>query len=269
MPNMDTNTSPMRVLIWGKTYPELSRRHLETVCTGGVDANGRPVRLYPVPLRYLSGAQQYELYSVIEVRARQSDSDNRPESHKIDADSLRLIDKITPDKHLWAARREYIFRDPSWHFESVDQLKAAHDERGASMGVVQPGEILRVFAKDKPASARAEHDQKLDDLTAQQDLFPREYKNLEFIPFEIRLQWRCRGACGCAKRPHNAMVLDWGLCELGRREGREKAVAKLEQIANLATHDFRLFMGNFFLHQSTFGIIGMWYPKRGEQEELF
>lgn len=36
-----------RVLIWTKTYPELSTRYIETVCTAGVLEDGSPVR--PVP----------------------------------------------------------------------------------------------------------------------------------------------------------------------------------------------------------------------------
>src|SRR6266567_8148955 len=31
-----------KILIWGKTYPELSIKHLETVCTGGVTEDGAP-----------------------------------------------------------------------------------------------------------------------------------------------------------------------------------------------------------------------------------
>ena len=34
-----------KILIWGKTYPELSTKDLETVCTGGVTEDGRPIRL--------------------------------------------------------------------------------------------------------------------------------------------------------------------------------------------------------------------------------
>src|SRR5262249_4696351 len=41
-----------RILIWGKTRPELSRTYRETVCTGGILAdNRRLIRLYPIPLR--------------------------------------------------------------------------------------------------------------------------------------------------------------------------------------------------------------------------
>jgi hypothetical protein len=49
---------PTKVLIFGKTYPELSTKYVETVCTGGLLESGQPIRLYPVPLRYLEGENQ-------------------------------------------------------------------------------------------------------------------------------------------------------------------------------------------------------------------
>src|SRR5690349_10297784 len=52
-----------RILIWGKTRPELSRNYRETVCTGGVfEDSGRLVRLYPIPLRYLDDEKYFKKY---------------------------------------------------------------------------------------------------------------------------------------------------------------------------------------------------------------
>ncbi|MEJ7710333.1 MAG: hypothetical protein WKF84_10830 [Pyrinomonadaceae bacterium] len=68
-----------RVLIWGKTYPELSSKYFETVCTGVVLEDGSPVRLYPVPYRYLS--DQFHKYQWITARIAKNDSDCRPESY--------------------------------------------------------------------------------------------------------------------------------------------------------------------------------------------
>jgi hypothetical protein len=47
-----------RVLITAKTYPTLSRKYGETVCTAGVREDGTWVRIYPVPFRRLSEEQQ-------------------------------------------------------------------------------------------------------------------------------------------------------------------------------------------------------------------
>ena len=48
-----------RVLITAKTYPTLSRKYGETVCTAGLREDGSWVRIYPVPFRRLNDSEQY------------------------------------------------------------------------------------------------------------------------------------------------------------------------------------------------------------------
>jgi hypothetical protein len=51
------------ILIVVKTYPEISNKDTETVCTAGVIADiKRLVRLYPIRFRYLEGGQQFSKY---------------------------------------------------------------------------------------------------------------------------------------------------------------------------------------------------------------
>jgi hypothetical protein len=258
-----------RVLIWGKTYPELSSKYAETVCTGGLLADGMPIRLYPVPLRYLNSPQHYSLYDWIDVPLAKSRSDPRPESHKVVSDSIERISHLGTDRGTWRSRQELVFRNPSWHFASVGLLKKAQEESRRSMGLVTPRSIEDVTLVQKAEKDREEYESKMKQIQQQRDAFRPEYRELEYLPFELKLWWRCLGACNdCARRPHEMKVLDWGLLELGRREGWEKARGKLEAISNLSTHDFRLFMGNFRLHPHVFGIIGLWYPKRKVQLEL-
>jgi hypothetical protein len=259
----------LRVLIWGKTYPELSKRYTETVCTGGVREDGTPIRLYPVPLRYLDGGQQYQLYDWIDVPAQRSQSDPRPESFRVASDHITRVAHLSTDRGSWRTRHDLIFRNPSWHFGSVAELKRAEEEARRSMGLVAPRSIEDVRLVRKTASARREYEDKMRGIQAQADMFRPEYKELEFLEFDVQLRWRCIEPCPeCSRRPHHMKVLDWGLLELGRREGWEKARAKLEEISNLQTHDFRLFLGNFRLHPKNFGIIGLWYPKRPSQLDL-
>jgi hypothetical protein len=51
-----------RVLITVKTYPTLSRKYGETVCTAGVRADGSWMRIYPVPFRRLDEEEQYKKF---------------------------------------------------------------------------------------------------------------------------------------------------------------------------------------------------------------
>lgn len=260
----------LRVLIWGKTYPELSSRYTETVCTGGVLPDGTPIRLYPVPLRYLDTGQQYKLYDWIEVPASRNPSDPRPESYKVRSDDLRCCGCIPSDpQDGWRRRREVIFKRADWQFGSVGTLMAAQRETKRSMGIVTPGRIEDVRLVRKPAATRAEYESKWAEVCAQGDLFRSEYKELEYLPYDIRLCWRCVDSCeGCERAPHDMKALDWGLLELARREGWEKARDRLAALADPKTHDFRLFMGNFRLRPWQFGIIGLWYPKHPQQPSL-
>ncbi len=49
-----------KVLITVKTYPTLSAKYDELVCTAGFKEDGTWVRLYPVPFRKKSYAEQYK-----------------------------------------------------------------------------------------------------------------------------------------------------------------------------------------------------------------
>lgn len=256
---------PTRVLIWAKTYPELSTRHIETVCTAAVREDGRPVRLYPVPLRYLEGKDQFRLYDWITVPIAKSTSDVRPESHKIDSARIMRDGHVDTDSHGWDARRAVVFKDPSWHFANVDALLAAEKAHKVSFGTVTPGVVDEVYVAPKPAGAAEAYARRIEELQAQQDAFVTTYKELGFRPADLKLRWRCAERCRvCAKAPHDMQVFDWGLLELARKRGWDWEASKdrLETILNLSTHDPRLFLGNFKAHPKNFAVIGMWYPKQ-------
>jgi len=193
---------PTRVLIWGKTYPELSSKYTETVCTGGLREDGSPIRLYPVPLRYLEGPQQYSLYQWINVPTRKSTSDPRPESYKIDPEKIKCGEVIKTYKGSWEARSEFVFRDPSWHFDSMDALQAAQRETKRSIGMMRVGEVDAVTLVQKPKAERAAYHEKMNAIAelVATDMFRPEYKQLEYLPNEIKLSWRCADRCKTCHR---------------------------------------------------------------------
>jgi hypothetical protein len=260
----------VKVLIWGKTYPELSSKYVETVCTGGCREDGSPIRLYPVPLRYLDTGKQYKLYEWIEVAVEKSRSDPRPESYKVNPDKITRVGHLDTERGTWRSRRSIVFRDLRWQFSSIGALKAAQISSGRSFGIVTPAKIEEVKLVPKSSRDKVDYEAKMIEVQSQGDFFRPEYKELEFLLQDIHLLWRCAESCSeCRRKPHNMKVLDWGLLELGRRDGWEKAKRRLEEIANLRTYDFKIFMGNFRLHPQVFGIIGLWYPKIPVQKELF
>ncbi len=261
-----------RALIFGKTYPELSTKYVETVCTGGILESGQPIRLYPVPLRYLDGESQYRLYDWITVPMEKSRTDPRPESFHIAPNKIQLGDNVPPDQAEWSARREYVFRDLSWHFGGMAELMEANRSRQCSIGLVQPGQIDDVVLTAKSPNERTRFDQKMAALQehVESDMFHPSFKHLAFMSHEITLHWRCAERCGtCARQPHGMKILDWGLFELARRDSWQAAADRMREISDLTRYDFRLYLGNFRLHMRNFGIIGLWYPKKQMQRSLF
>jgi hypothetical protein len=83
-----------RVLITVKTYPTLSRKYGETVCTAGVREDGSWVRVYPVPFRRLEEAEQYSKFDWIECQLVRNTSDPRPETFRpVDENELHRVGK--------------------------------------------------------------------------------------------------------------------------------------------------------------------------------
>jgi hypothetical protein len=72
-----------RVYITVKTYPTLSEKYDELVCTAGICEDGSWIRLYPLPFRKLELEQKYKKWQWIEVDVERRTRDFRPESYKL------------------------------------------------------------------------------------------------------------------------------------------------------------------------------------------
>ena len=196
---------PKRILIWGKTGIELSRKDYETVCTGGVTEDGKPIRLYPIPHRYLDSEDQFKKYQWITARVARDPSDPRPESHHVERGSIEAGEVIPTDDYEWGNRADVMFRDQSWQFKNVEGpggLLEAQARDGTSIGVVDPREILRVELYTRPSEDRDAFEAKKQELIrkneierAQGRLFdefmPPQMKDLAFASARY-------GSAGCA-----------------------------------------------------------------------
>jgi len=98
-----------RVLITVKAYPNPSKKYGETVCCAGVDlAANQWIRLYPIPFRDLDDEQRFKKYNVIEVNCAKATDDHRPESYKVDAGSIKVIEWWDSTKDNWAKRKSAV-----------------------------------------------------------------------------------------------------------------------------------------------------------------
>lgn len=270
-----------RILIWGKTRPELSKSYREIVCTGGIlEDTRRLVRLYPVPLRYLDDQKVFKKYQWIEADIARNPSDARPESHKIRFESIEIRETIPTRNGDWSERARWVMQ-PENIFQSVESLQERQQLDKTSLGLVQPARIVDVTDHVVPANEKATAAERYREAISQMELpldpeTGREIRPLRAAEYRFRIHFRCDDD-RCLKN-HSFSILDWEMDALYfRLRSQEErppnlaakgVVEKLREICG-ATKDTYFFLGNIASHPTNFTIVGLWYPKRQPQRTLF
>jgi hypothetical protein len=148
---MNNEWNEQRILIWGKTYPELSSKYQETVCTGGTLENGNFIRLYPIPFRYLSDDLIFTKYQWIKAKIKKSEEDPRPESYKVDPESIVVQERIPSDKFEWFQRKQHVLKNGANCFDTVEDLILQNREENTSIGFVRPHKIHNIYSEERPS----------------------------------------------------------------------------------------------------------------------
>lgn len=77
------------------TYPTISKKYDELVCTAGVQQDGSWIRIYPLPYRRLDSKHQFKKYQWIELPLKKNPNDRRPESYSVtDMEKIKLLNKV-------------------------------------------------------------------------------------------------------------------------------------------------------------------------------
>ena len=95
-----------KIYITVKTYPTISEKYAELVCTAGMLEDGSWIRIYPMPFRLLKDEQQYPKYTWIDVEVEKNTADFRIESYRPNLSSKVTMPK--PSKPDWDDRRRII-----------------------------------------------------------------------------------------------------------------------------------------------------------------
>jgi hypothetical protein len=259
------------ILIVAKTYPEISHKHTETVCTAGVLADSKTfVRLYPIRFRYLEGTLQFKKYQWIRANISKAISDPRPESYNIVPESIELGDMIKAGK-TWEKRSTWLLNEKTV-FPSVEALRVAQENAGTSLGIVKPKVINQVIIRQRNSKDIEDAIAKKDSVVNQLDLF-EEKKDLYIIPVRIMIEYSCNDP-KCTG--HKMSVLDWEFGQLYRKvinsvDWQEKIKSKIMDEIFAESRDTHIILGNMVSHPQTFSVLGFfWPPKRqGRQMPLF
>jgi len=239
-----------RILITVRTYPTISSRHLETVCTGGINDKGEWRRLVPVPLRYLEAYRQYKTFDVVQV-SLQPGHDGRPETRTPHLPSLRRIEHLSS----WQARHDWV--NPTT-FPSLPDLQDA----GRTLGPVAVKRVFGIQARRTAPQWTALQETKL----RQANLFD-ERKPLEKLPYQFHVEWE-----DTKGHEHRSLVLAWEMLETYRRyrQRYNDPIEKMKEkwLGGLFAQHRRLsfFMGNLANRRQVFCICGWFAPPLKEIE---
>ena len=261
-----------RILIWGKTRPELSKSYREIVCTGGVfEDTKRLVRLYPIPLRYLES--DFGKYQWIEADVARNLSDQRPESHKIRFEGIQTGEKIQTKNGNWDARAGWVLQ-PENLFQSVEALQEQQKKDKTSLGLVQPAQVTDVKAHRIPAKEKDEFMERYREAVQQMELpldpeTGREIRPLRAADYRFKIHFRCDDPR--CHTDHKFSVLDWEIDALYfrlrtqyKRPPQQAAQGVVDDLWKICgpQKDTRFFLGNIASHPQNFTIVGLWYPKK-------
>ena len=169
-----------KVLIAVKTYPTLSNKYDELVCTAGFLEDGSWIRIYPIPFRKLEYDKQYRKYDWIEVDLEKNTSDFRLESHKPKSieSTFNIAGHIGTEDN-WRQRKNIVLKNV--HTNMAELIAQAKDpSKYISLAVFRPKEIFDF----KIEKVESEWDKKkLDALKARAQQL-KLFQNAE-NPFEV------------------------------------------------------------------------------------
>lgn len=223
-----------RILITVKTYPTLSQKYGETVCTAGVRADGSWVRIYPVPFRRLGEEEQYKKYDWIDCDLIPSSKDFRPETtHPADVKSMVAVDHLGTEDS-WRERRALLLGKCEV-FDSLRDLIADAKANKRSLALFRPTRIIDfVWEAEQREWDPAKVDQ-MRNIAQQKELFEAEqwrqtFKIIPKLPYSF--SYRFEDAHG---KTSKLQVLDWEVgalywnCLRSTNNDEPAALAKVKQ----------------------------------------
>lgn len=267
-----------KVLIAVKTYPTLSTKYDELVCTAGFREDGTWVRLYPVPFRKKSYNEQYKKYDWIEVDVVKNESDFRPESFRpktIDAE-IKVTGHIDTNNGTWEDRKKICLG--KIYYDLKELINESKDKAIlTSLAVFKPTEILDFTAEVTERNWDKEKITQLNQLHLFETNKDGKFEVVQKLPYKFKFRFK-----DSQSKERHMMIEDWETGQLywnclARHEGNErKAIddVRRKYFDDFAkTKDLHFFLGttktHHFLSLNPFMIIGTFHPKKETQTKLF
>lgn len=266
-----------KILITVKTYPAISSKYEELVCTAGFTENGTWIRIYPIQFRKKSFEEQYKKYDWIELDLVKNDSDFRPESYRpYSHDSeIKILEHLETTNN-WAERKKFVLGKIYYNLTELI-AEAQNKNICTSLAVFKPTRILDFTIEnverewDKKKLAKLEVERQQGNLFAQPE---NPFEVVQKLPYKFSYVFEDNQG-----KQSKLMIEDWEIGALYWKyadKGENVACKKVKEkyFDDFAkTKDLHLFLGTSQLHHYTgknpFMIIGTFHPKQITQTSLF
>ncbi len=255
-----------KLLVLGSTYPSYSQKYIETTCTGGLLPDGRLIRVYPVPRRYLTTESSFRKFQWIEVMIQRDPSkDPRPESYRVDHNSIRPVGEPIPTTARGhRERREHLLAS-SHLFGSLEVVDDRWRLERTSLGIVRPSHVGTIRIEHKSDEERRAWEREGRERLAQVEMFEEPLKPLDFPDIDVYVKFGCNDE-RCTG--HEMKILDWGLHELWRRircesNAEDLLRERVRRDLDVSRNEVFFFLGNLHNLQWTFCLMGHYsFPRR-------
>jgi hypothetical protein len=269
-----------KILITVKTYPTLSTKYDELVCTAGVKENGDWIRIYPIPFRKKDADEKYKKYNWIEIDIVKNERDFRPESYRpVHVNTkIEIVGKIDT-KDNWAERKKFCLKNI---YTNLNKLigDAKNSTKYTSLATFKPKEIIDFVAEPDD---REWNEKKLKEIIAkrqQLNLFDedleRNFKIVKKLPYKFKYKF-----IDDEGKESTMMIEDWEIGQLfwkcleNNNNDEEKAIQCVRKKyfdEFTKQKDLYFFLGTTLkFHKKSknpFMIIGLFYPPKEPKEKL-
>jgi hypothetical protein len=270
-----------KVFIVVKTYPTLSKKYDELVCTAGILDDGSWVRIYPLPFRKLDYETRYKKYQWMTLPLLKNLNDPRPESYKVsDISKISLSSDLVSTKGEWAERKKIIF-EKNTIYRNLDELIKKANNNELSIAIFKPTKILEFVVKETEREWSQESLDHLKQKAKQFSLFDSvvkietEFLIVDKLPYKFSYHFRDDDG-----RESTLMIEDWEIgalywnCLKSHKGDEKKAInlVRKKYWDEFSKKDIYLFLGTTRRYHgwanNPFVIIGVFYPPRINQNQL-
>jgi len=261
-----------------KTYPTLSRKYGETVCTAGVREDGSWLRIYPVPFRRLGDRERYRKFDWIECDLVKGRNDPRPETrHPTDLAQLQAAGHMGTSRN-WRERRKLLLETAQVYTRRQDLIDGAKSNR-MSLAIFKPSRINGFIWEEEEREWDRDRLAEMRNRTQQMELFAEDtwrqtFQIIQKLPYSFSYQFE-----DVDGKKSELQILDWEIGALywncvrnSESEGEALEKVRAKYFESFLRSDLHFFLGTtqqfHFRAPNPWVIIGVFPIPHEAQMEL-